>query len=514
MTTLLNILLLVAVALSITGVVNRTRARLAGRRGPRFTQHLHNTALLLRKGAVYSTTTSALFRTAPALYLAAAVTALLFIPVGDLPPVVSFPGDLVCFIYLLALSRAALILAAMDTGSSFEGMGASREALYGALVEPALLLTTATLALMTGHTSFAAIFSAATPVEVRFTIILLLLGYLLTKIFIVEQGRIPVDDPRTHLELTMIHEVMCLDYGGIDLAFIQIAGWLKGAALAVLAWRHAAAGRRAALVVGRTAGRAAAGPGRRRRRIDAGAQQTLAQRNLSAHHRRTRRADLLHGDAAAPQYRYPMILALVLLYVVSLVYISITERFRSYASLVGLQGWLLLAIALVRLQQIEIWSLLFVVAETLLFKAIVVPAILFAVIRRTKINRIAASGTSQFNSLVLSLAALVASISVTYCIAEETINLVFFGVALYALLSGLILIVVRTRIFSHMVGFLVIENGVFLFSMAVGVEMPSMIEIAIMLDILISILMLGLFLTKIGARFRIGDTDLLTNVKD
>ena len=191
--------------------------------------------LLLRKGAVYSTTTSALFRTAPALYLAAAVTALLFIPVGDLPPVVSFPGDLVCFIYLLALSRAALILAAMDTGSSFEGMGASREALYGALVEPALLLTTATLALMTGHTSFAAIFSAATPVEVRFTIILLLLGYLLTKIFIVEQGRIPVDDPRTHLELTMIHEVMCLDYGGIDLAFIQIAGWLKGAALAVLA---------------------------------------------------------------------------------------------------------------------------------------------------------------------------------------------------------------------------------------------------------------------------------------
>ena len=235
MTTLLNILLLVAVALSITGVVNRTRARLAGRRGPRFTQHLHNTALLLRKGAVYSTTPSARVCTAPALYLAAAVTALLFIPVGDLPPVVSFPGDLVCFIYLLALSRAALILAAMDTGSSFEGMGASREALYGALVEPALLLTTATLALMTGHTSFAAIFSAATPVEVRFTIILLLLGYLLTKIFIVEQGRIPVDDPRTHLELTMIHEVMCLDYCGIDLAFIQIAGWLKGAALAVLA---------------------------------------------------------------------------------------------------------------------------------------------------------------------------------------------------------------------------------------------------------------------------------------
>ena len=209
-----------------------------------------------------------------------------------------------------------------------------------------------------------------------------------------------------------------------------------------------------------------------------------------------------------------MILALVLLYVVSLVYISITERFRSYASLVGLQGWLLLAIALVRLQQIEIWSLLFVVAETLLFKGILVPGLLFAVIRRTKINRVSRSGSTQSGSLLLSLVALAVSASVTYYIADTTIDLVFFGVAFYSLLSGLILIVMRRRIFSHMVGFLVIENGVFLFSMAVGVEMPSMIEIAIMLDILISILMLGLFLTKIGARFRIGDTDLLTNVKD
>ena len=209
-----------------------------------------------------------------------------------------------------------------------------------------------------------------------------------------------------------------------------------------------------------------------------------------------------------------MILPLVILYVITLVYLAITERFRNFASLIGLQGWLLFAVALVRLHAINPAELAFICLETLLFKGILVPGLLFAVSRRTKINRIAASGTSQFNSLVLSLAALVASISVTYCIAEETINLVFFGVALYALLSGLILIVVRTRIFSHMVGFLVIENGVFLFSMAVGVEMPSMIEIAIMLDILISILMLGLFLTKIGARFRIGDTDLLTNVKD
>jgi len=177
--------------------------------------------------------------------------------------------------------------------------------------------------------------------------------------------------------------------------------------------------------------------------------------------------------------------------------------------------WLLLAIALVRLQQIEIWSLLFVVAETLLFKAIVVPAILFAVIRphEDQPHRGLRHPAVQLAGAVARGARGDASRSPTASPRRRSIC-VFFGVALYALLSGLILIVVRTRIFSHMVGFLVIENGVFLFSMAVGVEMPSMIEIAIILDILISILMLGLFLTKIGARFRIGDTDLLTNVKD
>ena len=209
-----------------------------------------------------------------------------------------------------------------------------------------------------------------------------------------------------------------------------------------------------------------------------------------------------------------MILPLVILYVVTLVYLPITERFRNFASLIGLQGWLLFAVALVRLHAINPAELAFIAVETLLFKGILVPWMLFAVIRRTKINRVRRSGSSQSGALLLSLTALVVSASITYYIADSAVDLIFFGVALYALLSGLILIVVRTRIFSHMVGFLVIENGVFLFSMAVGVEMPSMIEIAIMLDILISILMLGLFLTKIGARFRIGDTDLLTNVKD
>ncbi len=235
MLALFNTLLLLAVALAIPGFINRVRARLAGRRGIRFLQHLYDVRLLLRKGSVSSATTTALFRTAPSVVLGTAIVAALLVPVGDLPAVLSFEGDFVLLAYLLALGRFSLILAAMDTGSSFEGMGASREALYGALVEPALMLSFGTLALLTGHTSFASVFAAGAVWETQAAVVLLLTAYVLVKITVIESGRIPVDDPRTHLELTMIHEVMCLDYSGVDLAAIRIGGWLKTAVFSVLA---------------------------------------------------------------------------------------------------------------------------------------------------------------------------------------------------------------------------------------------------------------------------------------
>lgn len=226
---------MIVVALSITGVINRTRAVLAGRKGIRFFQHVYNVRLQLRKGAVYSTTTTALFRIVPCFYLGAAIVAFLFIPIADLEPLLSFHGDIILVAYLLALSRVAIILAAMDTGSSFEGMGAAREALYGALVEPALMMAMATLALFCGYASFADIFSTAQELDMNLTIVLLLVAYVFVVILFVEAGRVPVDDPKTHLELTMIHEVMCLDYSGVDMAMIHIAGWLKNAIFAVIA---------------------------------------------------------------------------------------------------------------------------------------------------------------------------------------------------------------------------------------------------------------------------------------
>jgi len=235
MMTFLNTFLLLLAAVAIPGVINRTRALLAGRRGIRLLQHLYDVRLRLRKGEVRSATTTALFRTAPSICLGTAVVAALTIPVGDLEPALSFDGDMVCMAYLLALGRFALILAAMDTGSAFEGMGASREALYGALVEPALMLAAGTLALVTGRTSFARIFDPSTLPGTQYVIVMLLTTYVLMKIVVTESGRVPVDDPRTHLELTMIHEAMCLDCCGVDLAMIQIAGWLKTAIFSLLA---------------------------------------------------------------------------------------------------------------------------------------------------------------------------------------------------------------------------------------------------------------------------------------
>ena len=209
-----------------------------------------------------------------------------------------------------------------------------------------------------------------------------------------------------------------------------------------------------------------------------------------------------------------MLLSLIILYVISLIYTSMVERFRNYATIIAFQGWILLGIALLRLHSLNWMELSFIILETLIFKAVIVPAILMRVIRRTKINRINTSGRSQFNSLSLSFAALVASAITTYYVADSSVHMIFFGVALYALLSGLILIVLRSRIFTHMVGFLVIENGVFLFSMAIGVEMPILINAAIMLDILMSVLMLGMFMTKVDSQIHTDNSDSLTYVKD
>ena len=185
-------------------------------------------AKLLAKGAVYSRTTTWVFRLGPIVSLAAVLAAGLLLPLqgGRLPW--SFTGDVLLFASLLALGRFFTMAAALDTGSSFEGMGASREAAFAALAEPALFLALATAVVQAGGISFAAAWSVLPGLTSAATF---LAAAALFAVLLAENSRIPVDDPNTHLELTMIHEVMVLDHGGPDFAFILYGGALKFFAL-------------------------------------------------------------------------------------------------------------------------------------------------------------------------------------------------------------------------------------------------------------------------------------------
>jgi formate hydrogenlyase subunit 4 len=212
----------------LLGVISRTKAIVAGRTGPPLLQPYHDLVKLLRKGAVYSRTTTWVFRAGPVVGLAAVLGATALVPLGGVPAPVRFDGDLILFAYLLGLMRFVTVVAALDTGSSFEGMGASREVTFAALAEPALLLALAALARQVGSLSLSAMYAgvdaaAWSAVSPPFA---LLSGALLV-VFLAENARVPVDDPTTHLELTMVHEVMVLDHGGPDLAFILYGAALK-----------------------------------------------------------------------------------------------------------------------------------------------------------------------------------------------------------------------------------------------------------------------------------------------
>jgi formate hydrogenlyase subunit 4 len=209
------------------GVIQRVKSWAAGRKGPPLLQPYRDIARLFGKGAVFSRRTTWYFRAGPVVSVAAVLCAGLLVPLQAGMAPLGFAGDVVAFASLFALARFATLLAALDTGSSFEGMGASREAAFAALAEPALFLALAIVCVPAGEPSFQAAWArlpwdtwgASHPALIAAAGALLL--YLLA-----ENGRVPVEDPATHLELTMIHEVMILDHGGPDLGL-----WIYGSAV-------------------------------------------------------------------------------------------------------------------------------------------------------------------------------------------------------------------------------------------------------------------------------------------
>jgi formate hydrogenlyase subunit 4 len=224
---MLSISLILFCSLFFTGIILRTKSFTSGRKGPGILQPLKDVVRLFKKGSIYSETTSIIFRIAPLIYFSSVLMACLVIPFGSQRGIISFDGDFVFFACILGLGKFFLIISAMDTGSSFEGMGASREALYSMFAEPAFFILMGSFALFTGNTSFYKIFST---LHLGSSITYTLGGlasFVLIMIAMIENSRMPVDDPKTHLELTMIHEVMILDNSGFDLGLILSTGYLK-----------------------------------------------------------------------------------------------------------------------------------------------------------------------------------------------------------------------------------------------------------------------------------------------
>jgi len=221
-------MLIVIAAFLFPGIILRAKSIASGRKGPGLLQPLRDIIVLLKKGSVFSTSTGLIFRIAPAVTLTTVLCAMVLLPFAEHKALLSFEGDFVLFAYLLALGKFFTVIAALDTGSSFEGMGASREALFSLLVEPAFFILLATFAMFTGYTSFSVIFNHFFITGNDYVMIYSIIGiYLFIQIAMIENSRLPVDDPKTHLELTMIHEVMILDYSGFDKALIHMGTYLK-----------------------------------------------------------------------------------------------------------------------------------------------------------------------------------------------------------------------------------------------------------------------------------------------
>lgn len=192
-----------------------------------------------------------------------------------------------------------------------------------------------------------------------------------------------------------------------------------------------------------------------------------------------------------------MNILIIIVFAITLIYLSMTERFPIYAGLIGFQGLLLFILSFLELHAITMATLLFVTIETLVFKVFVVPYMLFRIIAKTGETRVDARALPGFYSLLFISAGLILSIVISFSMNTSPANMIYFTVAFFAVYTGMFMIISHKKIFSHLVGFLVIENAVLLLSLAIGSDMPMLINIGILLDIFVSVLILGIFVMRL-----------------
>ena len=209
------------------GVVKKTKAFWSGRKGVSLFQPFWDFVRLMKKDSVYSETTSWVFKVMPVITISTLLFASLFVPITQGVPVITIPFSFIIFAYSLGFAKFFSLISALDTGSSFEGMGASREACFSTIVEPAFFITLASVGALSQNYTLENVKYILSSAGVYGYLIIILVAVTLFIMLMVESCRVPVDDPTTHLELTMIHEVMILDNSGVDLGLITWASYLK-----------------------------------------------------------------------------------------------------------------------------------------------------------------------------------------------------------------------------------------------------------------------------------------------
>jgi len=205
---------------------------------------------------------------------------------------------------------------------------------------------------------------------------------------------------------------------------------------------------------------------------------------------------------------------LLIIYIISLLYVSIANRIITYVRILALQGFILFGVTFLQLKDIQTWNLILILLETVIFKALAVPIFLGYLIKRNKITRETEPYLPHFISLIIITMIVVITVLLANSIQDTHLDKIFFIVSLSTLFTGLYFIASRKKIITHVMGYLMIENGVFVLSLAVGNEMPNLVNLGIMLDVFASVLILGIFLNKIGDVFKAVDVDQLSNLKD
>jgi Hydrogenase 4 membrane component (E) len=205
---------------------------------------------------------------------------------------------------------------------------------------------------------------------------------------------------------------------------------------------------------------------------------------------------------------------LLILFIISLLYLSIANRLVTYIRVLALQGFILFGVTFLALEEINTLNLVLILLETVVFKAVAVPVFLSRLIKRNHITREAEPYLPNFVSLIITTVIVVVTVLLANSIKDTHVDKIFFIVALSSLFAGLYIIASRKKIITHVMGYLIIENGVFVLSLAVGTEMPMLVNLGVMLDIFASVLILGIFLNKIGDVFKDVNVDQLSNLKD